>query len=249
MKDGFISMQPARLKAQPASRNAGGIPLAERVYFELKKALQAGRFEPGQRMREEAIANWLEVSRTPVREALRRLVSDNLLVSTEHGLAIPHLSRDQIFELYAMREVLEGAAAALAAQHASSAEVDFLNQILREQAAAKNDAGRLLAVNKELHGCIYRAANNRYLVRTLQSLQDELEQLRGTTFSWPGRPKEALKEHRAIVQAIERRDAHAAEKAARLHVSAALRLRLLVMRRDAGPPPTATQSATPNLAP
>ena len=234
-------MQPARLRAPPAARNAGRVPLAERVYAELKKALQTARFEPGERIREEAIANWLGVSRTPVREALRRLVSDNLLVLTKHGLAVPQLSRDQIFELYAMREVLEGAAAALAAQHASAAEVDFLNQILREQAAAKNDAGRLLAVNKELHGCIYRAANNRYLVRTLQSLQDELEQLRGTTFSWPGRPRDALKEHRAIVQAIERQDARAAEKAARLHVSAALRSRLLIMRRDADQP------SAPNL--
>jgi DNA-binding GntR family transcriptional regulator len=229
-------MPAARLRAPPAARAAGGVPLAERVYAELKKALRTGHFEPGERIREEAVAKWLEVSRTPVREALRRLVSDNLLVSTEHGLAVPRLSRDQIFELYAMREVLEGAAAALAAQHASAAEVDFLNQILREQAAAKSDAERLLAINKELHGCIYRAANNRYLVRTLQSLQDELEQLRGTTFSWPGRPKEALKEHRAIVQAIERHDARAAEKAARLHVSAALRLRLLIMRRDADQP-------------
>ena len=220
-------MQPTRSKA----------PLAERVYTELKKALQTAHFEPGEPIREEAVAKGLKVSRTPVREALRRLVSDNLLVSTEHGLTVPQLNRDQIFELYAMREVLEGAAAALAAQHASAAAVDFMGQILREEAAAKNDAARLLEINRELHGCIYRAANNRYLVRTLQSLQDELEQLRGTTFSWPGRPQEALKEHRAIVQAIKRQDARAAESAARLHVRSALRLRLLIMRQDAGEAP------------
>ncbi len=242
-------MQPATLRAPPAARAAGGVPLAERVYGELKKALQTARFEPGERIREEAVASWLKVSRTPVREALRRLVSDNLLVLTEHGLAVPHLNRDQIFELYAMREVLEGAAATLAAQHASAAEVDFLNQILREQAAAKNDAGRLLAINKELHGCLYRAANNRYLVRTLQSLQDELEQLRGTTFSWPGRPKEALTEHRAIVQAIERQDARAAETAARLHVRSALRLRLLIMRQGDDPPPARDLKAKRRPAP
>ncbi len=211
-------------------------PLAGRVYAELKKALHTARFEPGEPVREEAVAKWLKVSRTPVREALRRLVSDNLLVSTEHGLTVPQLNRDQIFELYAMREVLEGAAAALAAQHASAAAVDFMEQMLREEAATKNDATRLVEINRELHGCIYRAANNRYLVRTLQSLQDELEQLRGTTFAWPGRPPDALKEHRAIVQAIKRHDAQAAETAARLHVRSALRLRLLIMRQDAGGP-------------
>ena len=227
-------MASAKLKTP---RAAGGVPLAEHVHAALKKALHSGRFEPGERIREEAVAAWLEVSRTPVREALRRLVSDNLLVVTEHGLAVPQLNRDQIFELYAMREVLEGAAAALAAQHASAAEIDFLNEILREQAGAKTDAARLLAINKELHGCIYRAADNRYLVRTLQSLQDELEQLRGTTFAWPGRPRDALKEHQAIVQAIAHQDAAAAETAARLHVRSALRLRLMMMRQDASGAP------------
>ena len=207
--------------------------MAESVYSELRKALHKTPFEPGQRVREEAVAAWLGVSRTPVREALRRLTSENLLVATEHGLAVPQLSRNQIFELYAIREVLEGAAAALAARHASAAEVDFLKQILREQAVAGDDPAQLLATNEELHGCIYRAANNRYVVRTLQSLHDELEQLRGTTFEWPGRPVDALKEHAAIVRAIERHDPDAAEKAARQHVSAALRIRLLLMRRDA----------------
>ena len=216
-----------------APRKPAGISLAESVYGELRKALHKAPFEPGQRVREEAVAAWLQVSRTPVREALRRLVAENLLVPTEHGLAVPQLSQNQIFELYAIREVLEGAAAALAARHASGAEVEFLKQILREEAAAKSDSAQLLATNRELHNCIYRAANNRYVVRTLQSLHDELEQLRGTTFSWPGRPVEALKEHTAIVRAIERHDADAAEKAARQHVSAALRIRLLLMRRDA----------------
>ena len=213
-------------------RNAAGQSLAERVYSDLKAALKTARFEPGERVREEAVAEWLGVSRTPVREALRRLLSENLLVSTEHGLAVPQLSRNQIFELYAIREVLEGAAAALAARHASPAEVEYMKQILQEQASAKNDEARLLATNSELHGCIYRAANNRYLVRTLQSLQDELAQLRGTTFSWPQRPAEALKEHTAIVRGIEHHDADAAEKAARRHVSTALSIRLQLMRRD-----------------
>ena len=225
-------MPTTRAKTPAVKRKNGGVSLAERVYADLKTALHTAHFEPGERIREEAVATWLKVSRTPVREALRRLTSENLLVSTEHGLAVPQLSRNQIFELYAIREVLEGAAAALAARHASPTEVAFLKQILLEQAAARTDEARLLAANKELHDCIYRAANNRYLVRTLQSLQDELAQLRGTTFSWPQRPGEALKEHTAIVNAIERHDADAAEKAARAHVAAALHIRLMIMRRD-----------------
>lgn len=220
------------IKAKGARKPAGG-SLAERVYADLKTALHSAHFEPGERLREEAVAEWLQVSRTPVREALRRLQSENLVVSTEHGLVVPQLSRNQIFELYAIREVLEGAAAALAARHASPAEIEFLKQILQEQAAAKNDEARLISTNKELHGCIYRAANNRYLVRTLQSLQDELAQLRGTTFAWPHRPPDAMKEHTAIVRAIERHDSAGAEKAARHHVAAALRIRLQIMRRDA----------------
>ena len=212
-----------------APANPAGKSLADHVYSELKKALNSGRYEPGAHLREEAVANWLKVSRTPVREALRRLASDNLLVSTHRGLAVPQLGDDEILELYAMRGVLEGAAAALAAKHASANEVEFLNRMLIEQETARDDAARLVSINKELHNCIYRAARNRYLLRTLTSLQNELEQLRGTTFSWPGRPKDALREHRAIVRAIQRQDADAAEKASRLHVSEALNFRLRIM--------------------
>ena len=215
-----------------ALRKAAGVSLAESVYAELKKALQSGRFEPGERLREESLAAWLKVSRTPVREALRRLTSENLLAATEHGVAVPQLTQNQIIELYAIRGVLEGAAAALAARHASAAEVDFMKQLLDEEAAAKSDAARLRVINTDLHACIYRAANNRYLVRSLQSLHDELEQLRGTTFSFPGRPAGAMKEHAVIVRAIEHHDADAAERAARAHVSTALRVRLQIMRRD-----------------
>lgn len=216
-------------RMSPAAGPAG-MSLSDRVYAELKKALNNGRYQPGESLREEAVAAWLQVSRTPVREALRRLASENLLVTTHRGLAVPQLSEDQIFELYAMRGVLEGAAAALAARYASAVEIDFLNRLLEEQAAAGDDADKLVRINKDLHNCIYRAARNRYLLRTLTSLQDELEQLRGTTFAQPGRPKDALKEHRAIVRAIQRQDAEAAEKAARQHVSEALGQRLLIMR-------------------
>ena len=215
-----------------ALRKAPGVSLAESVYAELKKALQSGRFEPGERLREESLAAWLKVSRTPVREALRRLTAENLLAATEHGVAVPQLTQNQIIELYGIRSVLEGAAAAMAAHHASPVEIDMLKQLLAEEAAAKTDAPRLRAINTELHACIYRAANNRYLVRSLQSLHDELEQLRGTTFSFPGRPADALKEHTAIVRGIERRDADAAEQAARAHVNTALRIRLQLMRRE-----------------
>jgi len=99
-------MPKTRAKPATAARKNGGISLAERVYADLKKALHTAHFEPGERIREEAIAAWLQVSRTPVREALRRLTSENLLVSTEHGLAVPQLSRNQIFELYAIRELI-----------------------------------------------------------------------------------------------------------------------------------------------
>lgn len=216
-----------------AAMAAGG-SLADRVHARLKKALNAGRYEPGEAIREEAVARWLQVSRTPVREALRRLAAENLLVSTSRGLAMPQLSDDQIAELYAIRGVLEGAAAGLAARHASAAEVELMQRLVEDQAAAGEDAARLLDINNDLHNCIYRAARNRYLLRTLTSLQNELEQLRGTTFSQPGRPAQALKEHRAMVRAIQRGDAEAAEKACREHVGQALKLRLLVMRKPPG---------------
>lgn len=211
---------------------------ADSVYARLRQAINAGEMPPGHRVREVEVAGWLGVSRTPVREALHRLESEEIIVRSERGLIVPLIEDEQIAELYAMREVLEGAAAALASQHASVAQIQVLEHILGDAAAVEESAAaRQADMNKQFHAAIYRAANNRYLLKSLNAMQEAIERLPTTTFSWPGRPRKALREHRTILRAIARREASAAETAARLHIREALRYRMMIIheaRRQGG---------------
>lgn len=205
---------------------------AESVYLRLLEAINEGSLRPGERLREVEIAGWLNVSRTPVREALHRLESEEIIVKSEHGLIVPLMDDAQILQLYAMREVLEGAAAALAAQHASAVQIQLLGKIIDDETAAEDaDAQYHAFLNKQFHAAIYHAANNKYLLKSLKSLQDAIGRLQATTFSWPGRPKLAIREHRGILRAIAKRDAAAAESLARAHIREALRYRMLLIHQ------------------
>ncbi|MHA1599659.1 MAG: GntR family transcriptional regulator, partial [Alphaproteobacteria bacterium] len=196
----------------------------------IREAIQAGRYQPGERIRETEVAEWLEVSRTPVREALRRLESEGLVTFMSwRGVVVADLDRQQVSELYAMREVLEGAAARLAARHIGGAEIDLLEVLLARADARREDSGALAAINRQFHETIYAAAHNRYLTQTLEQLRNALALLRGTTFAVPGRAATAAAEHVAILKAIRDRDPDAAEAAARAHIAAAQRARLQLL--------------------
>lgn len=215
-----------------ARRRAGGSAASRADYVKerIREAIQAGRYQPGERIRETEVAEWLKVSRTPVREALRRLESEGLVTFMSwRGVVVADLDRQQVSELYAMREVLEGAAARLAARHIGDAEIDLLEGLLSRADACREDSGALAAINRQFHETIYAAAHNRYLTQTLEQLRNALALLRGTTFAVPGRAGTAAAEHGAILKAIRDRDPDAAEAAARNHIAAAQRARLQLL--------------------
>ncbi len=203
---------------------------ADHVSKRIREAIRTGRYAPGERIRETEVATWLGVSRTPVREALRRLESEGLVgFESWRGVVVAKLDRQQVSELYAMREVLEGAAARLAARHIDDAEIDMLSVLLERADASADVPEKLAAINRQFHETIYAAAHNRYLLQTLEQLRNALALLRGTTFAVPGRAKTAATEHKKIVEEIRKRDPDRAEEAARAHIAAAHRARLRLM--------------------
>jgi DNA-binding GntR family transcriptional regulator len=199
---------------------------AEFVYESLRDAISDGRIGAGERVREEEVARNLGVSRTPVREALQRLQQRGLLVfGAGRGLVVAQLSQQQVIELYAMRQILEGSAARFAAMHATPAEIAVLYQLQEELKAAEGDALLHTNLNRQFHQAIYEAAHNRYLLQALDSLLDSFALLRSTTFRLPHRPRDSHEERRRIIAAIEQRDPDLAEKEARAHILQAQRTR------------------------
>jgi DNA-binding GntR family transcriptional regulator len=225
-----IAALKARKLAAATSDALRHISRSEFVFASLRDAIWEGRFAPGERIPEEEIAHSLGVSRTPVRDALRRLQERGMLVvGAGRSLVVAELSKQQVLELYAMREILEGSAARFAAQHANEAEIDLLHRVLDELDKHQDDARMLVSLNRRFHRAICETAHNRYLIATLDGMHDALALLHGNTFRVPNRRSKTDAEHRRIVLAIERRDADGAEKAARDHVRQAQRTRFAAL--------------------
>lgn len=213
-------------------KDVRGLSRSDQVYEFVVNSIRDGSLVPGTRLREIELASQLNLSRTPVREALGRLQMAGLATNDPaRGLIVTELDHAATSELYVMRETLEGTAARLAAKHASDAEIDFLADI-NERDAELADPQQLANNNRLFHGTLYQCAHNRYLLKTLNSLQESMILLGPTTLIHSGRPAEARLEHQNIVEALRRRDPDAAETAARAHILAAYRIRLGALLND-----------------
>lgn len=212
---------------------SGDSSRSEVAYQQLKKAIQSGQLSPGTRIRETEIAERFEISRTPVRDAMRRLEADGLIsYLPRQGAVVSKLDHQETMELYDLREILEGTAAAFAARHASAAEIAELEDLVASETSIQDQPDKLADLNRIFHAVLYRAAHNRYLERALINLRDSMALLGGTTLRVAGRYDTAHGEHDAIISAIARRDPVAAESAARAHIRNAQRARLKLMREE-----------------
>ena len=200
--------------------------LTETAYRALRDAIQDGVLNPGQRIREIDLSDWLKVSRTPVREALRHLQSEGMIERTADGLAVVSLDLSAIAELYDLRESLEGTAAALAARHADPTEITVLQSLIEGHRQGPSDARAQTQQNTLFHVQLYRAAHNRFLLKSLQGLRDSLVLLGPTTLALPARADVAWTEHEEIVAAIASHDPVRAEAAARSHIRAGYKERV-----------------------
>ena len=189
-----------------------------------------GKVTPGDRLKEAELAKIFGLSRTPVREALHRLEVQGLLRHEPHrGMVVPTLDPQAVTELYVMREVLEGTAAALAAQHATEVEIEVMTTIVANDQRHGDDPERLAGTNRAFHGAIHRAAHNRFLMQSLKALDESNALLGPTTLKLEARRMQAIAEHGQIVTAIGNRDAKGAEQAMRQHLRAAFAARLAVI--------------------
>lgn len=203
----------------------------EAAYDALMTALREGRFRPGDRLREEEVGELLSLSRTPVREALRRLEAEGIV---EHrprsGAVIRQLGHSEIVELYEMRVVLERTAAEMAAKHGAEAEFDALDALNAEILELRQDPARAAAVNQSFHRGLYLAGRNRFLLDAARALNNSLLLLGSTTYFDDGRVTDVVEQHQTIIDALRNGDAEQAGAAAEAHLQASLRYRLRALQ-------------------
>ena len=198
----------------------------------LLEAIESGALPPGTRLREAELAERFHISRTPVREALKRLEAQGLVLhEPHHGAVVASLDYGQMTELYHMREVLEGTAAGLAATHATPTEVEILREMVERDrnligGGLPEGPAALAATNRAFHRQVRLSARNRFLNTGLDNMRVSLALLAGTTLAASNRGAESVEEHAAIVAAIEARDAAGAEAAARRHIRNAFKVRI-----------------------
>ena len=203
--------------------------LVDVVAERIEEAIISGALEPGSRLSEQALASSLGVSRGPLREAIRRLEGRKLLRRTPNiGVRVAALSPDDLNEILQVREALEGLASALAAQHMSDEDIAALRTLLDDHAKQKSvhDGTGYYQESKDydFHFRIVTGSRNARLIEMLLGdLYYLLRVYRYRSSTKPGRAKAALREHKAIVAALAKRDPAAAEQAMRAHLRNARR--------------------------
>jgi len=208
---------------------------AETAYAVLREAIVTNTFKPGTRLRADDLAGKLGVSKTPVREALRKLQAEALItMRAGNVLTVKEITEQELLEIYYTREALEGMAARLAAENAGTLDLANLRAIVDEIKACGSNLKRMRALTGDFQLLVFRAARNDTIYRLLRHLQEQVRQFSGTTLTQPGRAREAATHCANLFAAIKRRDADAAEKIARENRRRTLELRIQMLRAAPG---------------
>ncbi len=217
---------------------------AELAYRAIRDAILSSRLALGEPLREEAIAQHLGMSRTPVREALNRLHADGLIEPAEpRGYVVSTVSAADVFHVYTVREELEALSMRLAARRITPHQLFQLSVIVDSMEAALGDARRSSDLNREFHEIIYAAAGNPVLKQIMDDLTGMVARFPVSAYAVEGRARAAVEEHRAILDALARHDPETAAEAGRLHLHNGQSARLRALREharnghpEAGPP-------------
>lgn len=203
--------------------------MTDAVTDALREAILRGLFAPPAWLREDELAHALDVSRTPVREALRRLTDEGLTQRVANrGTVVSPMTLDEILAVYAVRASLEGLAARTAASRRPAGLVDDLKSVHQQMVAAaeRDDPAGIAALNLEFHRLIRDATANPYLSRFLTQVEHAVRRFGQTTFSLPGRGEDAAAEHLGILEAIAAGDPDLAEERAAEHMRRARESRI-----------------------
>lgn len=209
--------------------------LKDSVFDTLEEEILSGKLKSGTPLTELALCARLGVSRTPIRGALQRLSDEGLVeILPNKGAVVVGISESDLVDIYNIRTMLEGLAAASAVERMTDEDKDRLKRSveLSEFYLGKEDADQLKELDTEFHCIIYHASGNRMLEKLLSSMHKSIKSYRKLSLSVGDRHKESLLEHKGILEAILDGDAEKAERLTKEHISAALEHILISLKEQ-----------------
>ena len=219
--------------AIPAGDGRATMQRQRGAYERIKQAILTGELKPGQQLVETALAEWCEVSRTPVREALTRLEQDGIVVRSDRGMVVRENSPEDVLDLYETRIALEATAARMAAERRTFHDLLQMHQFAQSMVdEAPSDSAEMVAANDRFHRSLWRATHNRSMIDLLDRLSMHLGRYPATTLAFPGRWERAARQHVAIVEAVEARDGDKAAALATEHFTESRDIRLKLFTRQ-----------------
>lgn len=201
----------------------------------IREAIASGHFRPGQRLVERELCEQIGVGRTSVREALRQLEAEGLVVTVPHrGPEVSSINFDEARQLYDVRALLEGFAGRAFAEQGSEDALAELKQAVAgfRQAARNGDRAQLVAAKTRFYSVLMDGAGNIFVKQSLTMLHNRITLLRFTSMTQQGRLDDSVAEIEAIHDAIAARDGARAEQACRHHISMAAKVALAVLERE-----------------
>jgi len=180
-----------------------------KAYTHLEGAILTGELKPRERLVEQELAGRLGMSRTPIREALRRLEERGLVRILPHrGAIVADLSPVDVENIYAVRSHLESLAARLAAERITSGVIAQVMDLESAQSrlSASRDVRALMRANDSFHDTIFGGAENPCLLEVIRQLRRQVHPVRFNAWSQPDRITRSLAEHREMVEVLRRRD-------------------------------------------
>jgi DNA-binding GntR family transcriptional regulator len=199
-------MEKARVLHYPAEKP---LTLRERIVDFIKDSVVAGRLKPGERVPEQEIAENFGISRTPIREAFRQLESEGFItVTPRKGAVVSPITDRDVREFYAIKGLLEGHAARTACAKLTEKEMKRLDALNAQmlKCAERDDVKGFFRLDAQFHGTFLKACGNEKLLALVNHLVQQFERFRITALSLPGRMKDSVGQHLAIIEAFKKGD-------------------------------------------
>lgn len=190
------------------------ISLADQVFEHLETDILSGKYQRGESLTESKLSAELGVSRTPIREALKRLEQEHLIEESPKGMTVVGISKKDLDDIFKIRGALEGKAAEMAAKNHTEEQLSIVREALEFQEfyLVKHDPDRIKSMDSRFHETIYKMSGSTVFYDVLVPLHKKLLKYRKASVSESSRAEASVAEHRAIYEAIAARDGELASK-------------------------------------